>query len=350
VKQDTDRDDATAGLAQSGEERLREEAILAAIIDLDPSGIALVDGEGFVVRLANAAFRAAMPDPELDPTGRPLEEIWPTEAGLELRATLERVLESGAPARWERLEQRRREGSARRFAYHALRFPGRDRALLLVLWEITILEDARCVAERSQERAELLASVAADLNACVELDAVLRTTVMRAAALLGAEDGSVWLVGERETHLRAAVEILPRARTGLDVAMAELPFATLAMREGAPRLFRRAEARRHEAEWMAAHGVAAGLVVPLVEGGRPRGVLYLSYDADRFLPNHGDVAFADAIAKQCAPAIGRAQIYEAERTARSRAEAAEWEARRALLDFVRARSGDGPELGGDLDA
>lgn len=320
----------SAGLAgREDDARLRDDALRAAVLDQEPGGIAILDGDAFVVRLANRAFRSAMPDPELDPVGRTIEEIWPTEAGLELRAALERVLEVGEPVRFERLEQHGADGSERRFAYHVQRVSGAEPTLLLALWETTILEDARNVAERSRERAELLASVAADLNAGVGLDAVLRTAVMRAAALLGAEDGSVWLLDAREARMQAVAEILPRARAGLDVALAELPFAGLAMQEGAARLFRRAEAKRHEAEWMAAHGVAAGLVVPLVEGGQARGVLYLDYDSDRFLPTHRDVAFADAIAGQCALAIGRARIYEAERAARARAEAAEREARRA---------------------
>jgi signal transduction histidine kinase len=304
-------------------------ALRAAVFDLEPGGIALLGENGFVVLIANRSFRRALPDPELDPVGRTLEEIWPTEAGLELRATLERVLQVGEPVRFERLEHPGPDGSTRRFAYHVQRLPLGDPALLLVLWETTVLEDARQMAERSRERAELLASMASDLNADVGLDAVLRTAVLRAAALLGAEDGSVWLLDRREVHLRAVAEILPRARAGLDLSLAEVPFAALAMQQRAARLFRRGEAKRHEAEWMAAHGVAAGLVVPLVEGGRACGVLYLHYESDRFLPNHRDVAFADALAGQCAIAIGRARIYEAERSERARAEAAEREARGA---------------------
>lgn len=323
-------DERSADLsAREQDARLEDTALRAAVFDLEPGGIAVLGEGGFVVLIANRAFRSALPDPELDPVGRTLEEIWPTDAGLELRATLERVVEVGEPVRFERLEHLGRDGAARRFTYHAQRVSVGAPALLLVLWETTALDDARHMAERSRERAELLASVAADLNADVGLEAVLRTAVLRAAALLGAEDGSVWLLDSREGHLRAVAEILPRARAGLDVALAEMPLAAVAMQKGAARLFRRAEAKRHEAEWMAAHGVAAGLVVPLVEGGRACGVLYLQYDSDRFLPSHRDVAFADALAGQCAIAIGRARVYEAERSERARAEAAEREARGA---------------------
>ena len=341
----------SAGDHPRGDERRRDEAIRAAVFEVQPSGIAVVDANGFVVQLANRAFRSATPDPEIDPVGRTIEEIWPTDAGLELRATLEHVREVGEPARVERLEQRTADGATRRFAYDAQRLPADDGGLLLlVLWDATILEDARTLAEHSRERAELLASVAADLNAGVGLDAVLRTAVMRAAALLGAEDGSVWLLDERAARLQAVAEILQRARAGLDVALPELPFGAAAIREGAARLFRRSEARRQEADWMTAHGVEAALVVPLVEGGRARGVLYLDYDSDRFLPDHRDVAFADAIAGQCALAIGRARVYEAERAARARAESAEREARRAERLQVRLAVMVGHDLRTPLQA
>ena len=329
--------------------RLEDTALRAAVFDLEPGGIAVLGEDGFVVLIANRAFRSALPDPELDPVGRTLEEIWPTDAGLELRATLERVVEVGEPVRFERLEHLGRDGAVRRFTYHVQRVSVGAPALLLVLWETTALEDARHMAERSRERAELLASVAADLNADVGLEAVLRTAVLRAAALLGAEDGSVWLLDSREGHLRAVAEILPRSRVGLDVALAEMPLAAVAMQKGTARLFRRAEAKRHEAEWMAAHGVAAGLVVPLVDGGRACGVLYLQYDSDRFLPSHRDVAFADALAGQCAVAIGRARVYEAERSERARAEAAEREARGAEHLQERLAATVGRDLHGSLE-
>ena len=106
--------------------------VLRDILELDPSGVALLGGPALAVRLSNPAFRSATPDPAADPAGRTVEEIWASEGGLELRATLERVRSGGQPARFERLDVTRPDG--RRFAYQARRLGDRaDAEVLLIL-------------------------------------------------------------------------------------------------------------------------------------------------------------------------------------------------------------------------
>jgi signal transduction histidine kinase len=303
---------------------------LHAILEVDPSGVALLSGDGLTIQLANRAFRAATPDPAIDPVGLTVEAIWPTEAGLELRATLERVRASGEAARLERLDVGGPDGAPRRFAYHAQPLPGREAAtILLVLWETTDVELARSQAERSRERAELIASVAAELNAGASLDAVISTALTRAAALLGAEDGSLWLLGPDGRELQCASELLPRGRLSEPGTLESRPAASAAAADHTARLVRVEAAAGAEARWLQEHGLTASLVAPLALEGRPTGVLYLHYGPDGFLPGAHDVAFAEAIAVQCALAVGRARVFEAERAARARAEAAEREARRA---------------------
>jgi signal transduction histidine kinase len=326
-----DDEAASSGAAprRGREEPPTTDELRAAAFEQEPSGAALLTGDALAVAVANAAFRDAMPRPDLDAVGRTVEEIWPSDVGLEVRATVERVRSTGQPARFERFAQRGSDGALRRFTWHARRLALRGGpAVLLSLWETTELEDARAHAERSRERAELLASVANDLNAGVGLEAVLRTTLMRAAALLGAEDGSVWLV-EGADALRCVVELLPRGRAGQALPLSEVPVAALALRERAARLLRAADGSAFEAEWMRRWGALARLVVPILEEGRSAGVLYLNYQSDAFLPSAGDVAFAEAIAGGCALALARARAFEAERAARARAETAEQEALRA---------------------
>jgi signal transduction histidine kinase len=297
----------------------------AAVLELEPCGLALLTGEPPVVRLANRAFREASDEP---PEGRGVEELWPSEAGLALRATLERVRATGEPARFERLEVGG-PGAMRRFACHAQRLTaGGAPSLLLALWETTEVEDARAQAERSRERAELLASVASELNAGASLDAVLRTTLQRAAALLGAEDGAIWLLEPGEV-LSNAAELLPRGRVGARRGLEGWDVTAAVLRDRAARLFGRADGGPAERAWLQAQGMEAALAVPILEEGRGAGVLYLKYGTRFFLPAAHDVAFAEAIAAQCALALGRARVFDAERAARARAEAAEHEARRA---------------------
>src|SRR6266568_4408358 len=284
----------------------------SSLLDLIPTCVAIVDVHGLMVRLANPAFRAAASDPEIDPVGRTVEEIWPTEAGLELRALLEAAA-NGEPSRCEWLPGCGDDEWQRSFTAHAQCVAaGAGRVLLLILWETTEMQGARRQAERSRERAELIASVAADLNGGVDIGAVLGTAVRRAAELLGVEDASVWLVDAGGENLRRTAE--RQAHGGREtLPLRHLPSAQAVLRDHEARLVRREQ--------------AAALVVPLVDQSGPMGILYLEYQGKRFLPGPADVTFAEAIAGQCALALGRAGVFEGERAARARAEEAEREAR-----------------------
>ena len=298
----------------------------SSLLELTPTCVAIVDVHALMVRLANPAFRAAASDPESDPVGRTVEEIWPSEAGLELRALLETAA-TGEPSRCEWLSGRGDDEGQRSFTVHAQCVTaGAGRALLLILWETTEMQRARHQAERSRERAELIASVAADLNGGVDIDAVLGTAVRRAAELLGAEDASVWLVDAGGEDLRRTAE--RQAHGGREaLPLRHLPSAQAALRDHEARLVRREHAAPLERAWMAVRRLSAALVVPLVDQSGPMGILYLEYQGERFLPGPADVTFAEAIAGQCALALGRARVFEGERAARGRAEEAEREAR-----------------------
>ena len=74
-------------------------------------------------------------------------------------------------------------------------------------------------------------------------------------------------------------------------------------------------------------GNAAWAALPLVVDGRTLGVMGLGWREPRTF-DAGDRAFLATVAGQCALALERARLYDAERAARARAEAAEEEARR----------------------
>ncbi|HEX7623178.1 MAG TPA: PAS domain-containing protein, partial [Anaeromyxobacteraceae bacterium] len=71
------------------------------LLELTPSGVALLDAVDLTVLFANAAFHAMALDPELDPVGCTVEEIWPSEDGLELRSLVEGAAETGEATRCE---------------------------------------------------------------------------------------------------------------------------------------------------------------------------------------------------------------------------------------------------------
>jgi signal transduction histidine kinase len=89
----------------------------------------------------------------------------------------------------------------------------------------------------------------------------------------------------------------------------------------------------HMIELVESVGHHANAVVPLVVEGRVFGVLGAAFDAPRKF-GADDSALALAVAQQCAQALERARLFEAERQARTQAEAAN----RAKGDFLAAMS------------
>jgi signal transduction histidine kinase len=300
-----------------------------ASLELEPSGVAVLSGDDLQVRLANPAFRAVIPTSSDDPVGRPVEDIWPGEVGRRMRAIAARVLQSGEPALHERYAQGGVDDVERVFAFHLKRLPLRTGpALLLVVWDTSDVEEARRAAERARERAELLAAMAGELSGGAELDAVFRTALARTTALLGAADGALWLVEPDGRRMRGFLETRPLGRTGELLELALHPHSARAASTLGPVLFASGEADGEEASWLARLDGGAMLVTPLVERGRCTGLLQLLYREGGRWPRPDDVDFAEAIASQCSLAVARARVFEGERLARGRAEAAEAEARR----------------------
>ncbi len=83
-------------------------------------------------------------------------------------------------------------------------------------------------------------------------------------------------------------------------------------------------------------------ILPLVAGGTPFGVMSLGFRVERVL-DEADLAFTLALARQCAQALERARLYEAERSSRAAAEAARREAEdanRTKSEFLARMSHD----------
>jgi signal transduction histidine kinase len=110
-----------------------------------------------------------------------------------------------------------------------------------------------------------------------------------------------------------------------------------AIRAGTPILLATAAARAerypHLVDLRTDNGAGAMAAIPLHTGRGVIGALGINWSADRaFEPD--ELAFVDALARQCALAMERARAYEAERLARGAAE----EANRAKSDFLAAMS------------
>ncbi|HVE78470.1 MAG TPA: ATP-binding protein [Gemmatimonadaceae bacterium] len=199
---------------------------------------------------------------------------------------------------------------------------------------------AREDAERAAARVTRLYAATAALSGAFTAPEVAEVIVTEGAAALGAENGSVSLLredGETLELIRAVglPEPVARqfARYRLDAAL-PLPDA---IRGGEPVFLEsRAEAQQRYPLLRDASAMvttAAWAAAPLVARGRRLGGIAFGFATARsFAPE--ERAFLAALAQQCALALERARLYEAERAAREEAE----RANRAKSDFLAVMS------------
>jgi signal transduction histidine kinase len=174
--------------------------------------------------------------------------------------------------------------------------------------------------EVSRQRALLLASLTEDLNRGVELHQVVDVAIRRGVEVLGRKDGSLFLLEPDKQHVRGFSEVWQKGRTGAVIALDDLPNARRAMASLQPHFFTLGEASAVERDWMRRIGTRARLTIPLLLEGQCVGFLFVNYEREEDRLSPDEVEFAEAIAAQCALAIGRARAYEAERRARDEAE------------------------------
>ncbi len=192
--------------------------------------------------------------------------------------------------------------------------------------------------EGARARAELLATVAADLNRGADLQTVIRTSVGSAARLLRGDDGALFLFADDGRRLRGIAEVRAEGRTGEIMDLERLPSTREAFHRRRALFLRRSAARDAEAQWFDRMELTGTIVAPLLQEERRLGVLYVSY-LGLAVPQRDELEFADAIAAQCALAISRAQAFETERRAWAEAEAARVEAEAARTEAEVAADG-----------
>ncbi|MBD1879142.1 AAA family ATPase [Coleofasciculus sp. FACHB-T130] len=189
-------------------------------------------------------------------------------------------------------------------------------------------QQAQQTAERAAERIARLQSITAALSESLTPTQVSEVIVEQGMAALGANYALVALLNESGTELEIvrAVgyevnQIDGWQRFSIDTAV---PLAE-AVRTGQPvwgeTSQKRAARYPHLAEAYSQFNFGTWVSIPLMVEGRAVGGLSLGFTEPQEL-NEDDQAFILALAQQCAQAIARSHLYEAERTARSAAEAA----------------------------
>ncbi len=120
------------------------------MFEADPTGVAVFTAPDQRFKFANRAYRALLPVPGMDPVGRTLEEVWPTSLGFHTQETHVRPAREGRAFALEKMTRTFPDGSVRHFSLRLEPMSWHDQAaMLVVMWEITALEDAKARLEES---------------------------------------------------------------------------------------------------------------------------------------------------------------------------------------------------------
>lgn len=335
--------DSTIG---APDQALERRGLLESVMESTAVGLAVIRGPDCVFEMVNPAYQALSPFREM--LGRPFEAVWP-EAAERILPIFHQVIEGGVPfeAVDMRVDIQRSPGGPVEESYFSFAcrrlpgHPGEAPAVLVHVLDTTQLvlarrqaEDraqsrgvllaaehgAREQAERARDRFEMLARLIAEVNEGADLDAVVGTALRLSVSLLGADDGVLRLIEEGGSSVRAFAEVRDSGRTGEAMSLDLLPHSRRAAEAGQAVYVTAAEAQGGEAELFRSAGHSSSLILPLTRDGVCFGFMYVNWEARADRLSAQDVAFARAMADQCALAITRAWVLESEKAARAAAE------------------------------
>ena len=199
---------------------------------------------------------------------------------------------------------------------------------------------ARRLAEESEARSEQLHQITAALSATLSPMGVATVVVERGIAALRAQAGSVAILEADGAHLSLlrGIGYPAEAMERFQRIPLHTPFPLAdAARSGEPIILgteaERAERYPDLIDLRRANGPGAMAAIPLLVDGRTVGVLGMNFPGG-FVLGEDTRDFLLALAQQCALALDRARLYEAEREARREADAAN----RAKSEFLAVMS------------
>jgi PAS domain S-box-containing protein len=132
---------------------IHQRVVLEKVFEANPGGMAVVCGTDFVVQMANAAYQAITPNPEMNPVGLPLSAIWKQADDIRILEAIGSVITQGASVTHENVVWQYQDGTKRSFTMHIRPLTWGDQpAALIVSWERTALDEA--LKEVNQRAAE----------------------------------------------------------------------------------------------------------------------------------------------------------------------------------------------------
>ncbi|MFN6497855.1 MAG: PAS domain S-box protein [Nostoc sp. DedQUE01] len=189
-------------------------------------------------------------------------------------------------------------------------------------------QQAKQAAERSVNRTVLLQSITAALSEALTPQEVADVVMNQGIAALGACAGSVVLLTQGNTTLKV-VQATGYPKSIIDT-LANFPITAAnqiaeTVRTKKPIFYQNLEALMANypdlADAIVVTGNNAWASVPLITEGKAIGALGFSFATAQAF-NEEDRGFILTLGQQCGQAIARAQLYEAEKTARAQAETA----------------------------
>jgi len=305
---------------------------------------AIGTSENFARSYGRLPLTSSLPGAEVFRTGR--ERYFETAAAIE---TASPVFASEHKAtEHEAIAIVPLRGQDREIGVMALSFPGPrtfdddDRQLLRALADqcAQALErarlyeaekEARAAAEQAIESTTRLQVLAAELAQTLTAEQVAEVVVSQGVASINADAGALQLLSDDGRVLevvngqgsgralieggwrRLSVDLKLPTTDALHTLEPVFVESGKDLRENYPQI----EDYPHVlGAWAGLHG-RAGAHIPLVLSGRPLGVLFLGFTRPRRF-SESERAFVLALARQCAQALNRAQLYEAELEGRSR--------------------------------
>lgn len=123
-------------------ENQRHKVLLEAVFEVDPSGIAVLEGPDLVFTYNNPAYRFLTPELS-DPLGKTYQQVWPNNNGKVDIERLKLVLEIGQPYQVTDVRHDFPDGSTRIYTLQARRIMWEDeQAILIALWDTTEIKRA----------------------------------------------------------------------------------------------------------------------------------------------------------------------------------------------------------------
>jgi PAS domain S-box-containing protein/excisionase family DNA binding protein len=177
-------------------------------------------------------------------------------------------------------------------------------------------QDYRRNLESAVGRARAVGDISLAVNSGDDLQSVLQTAISTMTDLLGGVSGSIYfhrsegdqlggqMVGQVGYKLGGTpVQDSPRA-------LMDLPATIRALAKRTAILHTYAKASTSERLVFDRYGFRSALIVPLMVGAEPIGAAYVNYLDDDHNVDDGDLAFAGALAAQCALAIEKARLHD----------------------------------------